>query len=80
MSPSHCWRASASPRAPPAEPPSPASTAEADTVAPFPESGVLDAGTYLVTGYPVPFEITVPDGWTTDDGAGLGKDDPDRPG
>ena len=61
------------------EPPSPASTAEADTIAPFPESGVIDAGTYLVTGYPVPFEITVPDGWETFDGAGLGKDDPDLP-
>ena len=61
------------------EPPSPASTAEADTIAPFPESGVLDAGTYLVTGYPVPFQITVPDGWETFDGSGLGKDDPDLP-
>jgi hypothetical protein len=58
------------------EPPSPASTAEADTIAPFPESGWIDAGTYLVTGYPVPFEITVPDGWETFDGASLGKDDP----
>ena len=54
-------------------------TTEADTIAPFPESGVIDAGTYLVTGYPVPFEITVPDGWETFDGAGLGKDDPDLP-
>lgn len=61
------------------EPASPASTAEADTIAPFPESGVIDAGTYLVSGYPVPFEITVPDGWETFDGAGLGKDDPDLP-
>ena len=61
--------------------PSPASTAEADTVTPYPppETGVMDAGTYLVTGYTVPFEITVPDGWTTYDGAGLGKDDPDLP-
>ena len=58
-----------------AESPSPASTAEADTIAPFPESGVLDAGTYLVTGYPVPFEITVPDGWEAREGTGLGKDD-----
>jgi hypothetical protein len=61
------------------EPPSPASTAEADTVAPFPESGVIDAGTYLVTGYPVPFEMTVPDGWVTYNGAELGRDDPDFP-
>ena len=61
------------------EPPSPTSTAEADAVAPFPESGELDAGTYLVTGYPVPFEITVPDGWEAREGTGLGKDDPDLP-
>ena len=27
------------------------------------------AGTYLMTGYPVPFEITVPDGWETVGGA-----------
>lgn len=59
------------------EPPSPASTPEADTIQPFPQSGDIDAGTYLVTGYPVPFEITVPDGWETFDGASLGKDDPD---
>lgn len=62
-----------------AEPPSPASTAEADKIAPFPESGVIDAGTYLVTGYTVPFEITVPDGWVTYGDPGLGKDDPDLP-
>ncbi|ALV40623.1 hypothetical protein AU252_05100 [Pseudarthrobacter sulfonivorans] len=54
-------------------------TTEADTIAPFPERGVLDAGTYLVTRYPGPFEITVPDGWVTYDGSGLGKDDPDLP-
>ena len=63
-----------------AEPPSPASTAEADTIAPFPESGVLDAGTYLVTGYPVPFEITVPDGWRTYNGDGTGQGRPGSPG
>lgn len=62
-----------------AESPPPASTAVANTVAPFPQSGVIDAGTYLVTGFPVPFKITVPDGWETFDGAGLGKDDPDLP-
>jgi hypothetical protein len=57
---------------PATEPPSPASTAVADTIAPFPEYGVLDAGTYLVSGYPVPFEITVPDGWESfDGGSGL---------
>jgi hypothetical protein len=64
---------------PATEPPSPASTAVADTIAPFPESGVLDAGTYLVSGYPVPFEITVPDGWRTYNGEELGMDDPDIP-
>ena len=63
----------------PAEAPSPASTAEADTITPFPESGDIDAGTYLVTGFTVPFEITVPDGWSTLEGDGLGKDDPDHP-
>ena len=62
-----------------AEPPSPASTTEADTVAPFPESGFLDAGTYLVTSYPVPFEITVPDGWSTLDGASVNKANPNDP-
>jgi len=61
------------------EAPSPSSSAEADTIAPFPESGAIDAGTYLVTGYPVPFEMTVTDGWETFDGASLGKDDPDIP-
>jgi hypothetical protein len=59
--------------------PSPAPAAEADTISPFPESGELDAGTYLVTGYPVPMEITVPDGWVTYNGAELGRDDPDVP-
>ena len=62
-----------------AETPPPASTAEADTVTPFPDSGELDPGTYLVTGYTVPFEITVPGGWQTADGANLLKDDPNRP-
>lgn len=64
-----------------AESPLPASTAVADTVAPYPppETGVMDPGTYLATGFTVPFEFTVPDGWTTFDGAGLGKDDPDLP-
>ena len=60
------------------EAPSPASTAEADTVAPFPNSGAL-AGTYLVTRNPVPFEITVPEGWVTYNGSELGRDDPDLP-
>jgi hypothetical protein len=53
---------------------------EASVVPPLPDSGDTDAGTYLVTSYTEPFEITVPDGWsTTDDGDGLSKDDPDHP-
>lgn len=48
-----------------AEAPSPASSTEAATVTPLPESGELDAGTYLVTGFTVPFEISVPDGWAS---------------
>ncbi|MDQ0673159.1 hypothetical protein QFZ36_000720 [Pseudarthrobacter siccitolerans] len=63
-----------------AEAPSPASTTEARTVAALPATGDIDAGTYLVTGFTVPFEITVPDGWSTLEGDGLGKDDPDHPG
>jgi hypothetical protein len=63
-----------------AEPKSPVSTADARTVAPFPQNGDIDAGTYLVTGYTVPFEVTVPDGWETGDGANLFKDDPNHPG
>jgi hypothetical protein len=41
----------------------------------------VSAGTYLVLvpGYRAPFEITVPDGWTTTDGDGVSKDDPDHP-
>jgi hypothetical protein len=46
-----------------AEAPIPASTADAATVSSLPESGELEPGTYLVTGFTVPFEITVPDGW-----------------
>ncbi len=46
-----------------AETPAPASTADTATVPSLPGSGELDAGTYLVTGFTVPFEITVPDGW-----------------
>lgn len=70
------------------EAPSPAPTTEAGTVAPttvagavppLPESGDIDAGTYLVTSFTKPFEITVPEGWSTDDGEGLSKDDPDHP-
>jgi len=41
----------------------PTSTADAVTVSSLPESGGLEPGTYLVTGFTVPFEITVPDGW-----------------
>jgi hypothetical protein len=41
----------------------PSPTADAVTVSSLPESGELDPGTYLVTGFTVPFEVTVPDGW-----------------
>jgi hypothetical protein len=60
---------------------SPALSAEADTIAPYPppETGVMDPGTYRATGFTVPFTFTVPDGWETFDGAGVGKDDPDLP-
>jgi hypothetical protein len=46
-----------------AEAPSPASTTAALPATPLPESGELDGGTYIVTGFTVPFEITVPEGW-----------------
>ncbi|WP_426225143.1 hypothetical protein [Pseudarthrobacter sp. DSP2-3-2b1] len=55
-------------------------TTEVSAIPPFPESGDIDAGTYLVTDFTVPFEITVPDGWSTNEGDGLGKDDPGHPG
>lgn len=50
-------------------------------VSPLPESGDMDAGTYLVpvAGYEEPFEVTVPGGWFALDGDSLGKDDPDHP-
>ncbi|WP_310114890.1 hypothetical protein [Pseudarthrobacter oxydans] len=53
---------------------------EARTVPPLPESGDIDAGTYLVpvAGYTEPFEITVPDGWFALDGKSVGKGDPDH--
>lgn len=39
------------------------STADPVTVSSLPDGGKLDPGTYLVSGFTVPFEITVPDGW-----------------
>jgi hypothetical protein len=62
----------------PEAPPSPAPTAEARTVAPLPKSGDINVGAYLVTSFTENFEITVPDGWSSD-GDGLSKDDPDHP-
>jgi hypothetical protein len=59
------------------EPPSPAPSADAntaDTVSPLPESGDLDPGTYRVTGFTVPFEVTVPEGWETDGGWAVTKE------
>lgn len=64
----------------PTESPFLASTADADAVAPFPDGGVIEAGTYVVTAYTVPFEITLPDGWSTVDGANLYKNHPDNVG
>ncbi|RJT96546.1 hypothetical protein D6T65_15515 [Arthrobacter frigidicola] len=52
---------------------------DARAVPPLPDSGDIDAGTYLVTSYTEPFEITVPDGWLSDGGDVLAKDDPDHP-
>jgi len=42
-------------------------------------ASICPDGTYLVTGYPVPFEITVPDGWFAYEDGGLAKDDPGNP-
>ena len=50
----------------PAETP-PSSTAETDEIAPM-RNGDLEAGTYLVNGFTVPFQVTVPDGWLMKDG------------
>lgn len=48
-----------------ADPPTSGATAPAEDAAPLPPGDAdLDAGTYLFDGLPVPFEITVPDGWT----------------
>ena len=55
-------------------------TTEAGTGSSLPKSGDIDPGTYLITSFAENFEITVPDGWSTTDGDGLGKDDPDHPG
>lgn len=46
-----------------ADSPAPASSAEAPAATPLPASGELEPGTYLVTSFTVPFEITVPEGW-----------------
>jgi hypothetical protein len=43
-----------------------APTASAASIPPLPQNEEeLDAGTYLVTGFTVPFSITVPDGWSS---------------
>lgn len=47
----------------PADATSATPTAEPAEVTPLPANGELAAGTYLVTGFTVLFEITVPDGW-----------------
>ena len=48
-----------------AQPPTSAATAPAEDAVPLPSQDAdLDAGTYLFNGYTIPFEFTVPDGWT----------------
>jgi hypothetical protein len=76
---SACTATEAPPPVSTSEAPPPAPTKEAGTVPPLPESGDIEAGTYLVTSFAENFEITVPDGWVSEDGGGLGKDDPDHP-
>ena len=49
------------------------------TIPPLPDSGDIDPGTYLVTSFKENFEITVPNGWVSEGGDGLLKDDPDHP-
>ncbi|MCQ6271051.1 hypothetical protein M8J71_11215 [Pseudarthrobacter sp. R1] len=67
------------------EAPSPEATTEARTVPPLPtipplpDNGDIAPGTYLVTSFKEDFEITVPDGWVSEEGDGLLKDDPDHP-
>lgn len=60
--------------------PQPSATASPAGATPFPSGDFteLDAGTYLVTSFAVPFEITIPDGWTGADDWLLvkGRDDP----
>jgi len=46
-----------------AESPTPDSTADDVSAKSLPQSGELDPGTYLVNGFTMPFEITVPQGW-----------------
>lgn len=71
-----------SPTTEPRTVPPPPESGDTRTVPLLPENGDIDAGTYLVlvTGYTAPFEITVPDGWSSEDGEVLGKEDPDHPG
>ena len=57
-----------------AGPPSAAPTARGRIAVPLPLDGGLDAGTYFVTGFTVPFEVTVPDGWRILDGWRLIRD------
>ncbi len=52
---------------PAAGPPAAGPTAQPAST-PLPLNGDLDAGTYVVTGFTVPFEVTVPEGWRILDG------------
>jgi hypothetical protein len=58
-----------------AGPPTAAPTAQTEST-PLPLDGDLDAGTYVVTGFTVPFEVTVPAGWRIHDGWRLIREAP----
>lgn len=53
-------------------PPAPPTGEAAAT--PLPLNGSIDAGTYVVTGFTIPFEVTVPDGWRAVDGWRLNRE------
>jgi hypothetical protein len=48
--------------------------AETTQATPLPLNGTLEAGTYVVTGFTVPFEVTLPDHWRILDGWRLIRD------
>ncbi len=52
----------------------PAAPTSEPAATPLPLDGYIDAGTYVVTGFTVPFEVTVPDGWRVVDGWRLNRE------